>query len=94
LSEIRQNNDRTGCGPDTFGMQPVMKLREQVRKGGKLHRVDDEAKAPYQRPKESGVLNRKQQAGLDGRYSLCQSGFSEPEQVAELDEELASRGRA
>jgi len=48
--------------------QPVMKLKEKVREGGKIHRVYDEAKTPYQRLKQSGVLNRKQQAALDARY--------------------------
>ena len=48
--------------------QPVMKLKGKVRKGGKLHRIYDEAKTPYQRLKESGVLHRKRQAELDARY--------------------------
>jgi len=48
--------------------QPVMKLKKKVRSGGKVHRVYDEPKTPYQRLKESGVLQRKRQAELDTRY--------------------------
>lgn len=48
--------------------QPVMKLKEKVRVGGKLHRVYDEAKTPYQRLIESSVLKPKQRAELKSRY--------------------------
>jgi hypothetical protein len=48
--------------------QPVMKLKEKVREGEKVHRVYDEPKTPYQRLRESGVLKRKQQAALEARY--------------------------
>jgi hypothetical protein len=46
----------------------VMKLKEKVREGEKVHRVYDEPKTPYQRLRESGVLKRKQQAALEARY--------------------------
>jgi len=48
--------------------QPVMKLKEKTREGGKVHRVHDEAKTPYQRLLASGVLNRKQREQLEARY--------------------------
>ena len=48
--------------------QPVMKLKEKVREGGKVHRVYDEPKTPYQRLREAGVLTRKQGAELESRY--------------------------
>jgi hypothetical protein len=48
--------------------QPVMKLKEKVRVGGKVHRVYDEAKTPYQWLRESGVLKPKQRAELKSRY--------------------------
>jgi predicted RNA binding protein YcfA (HicA-like mRNA interferase family) len=44
--------------------QPVMKLKEKVREGGKVHRVYDEPKTPYQRLREAGVPTRKR--GLPG----------------------------
>ena len=47
--------------------QPVMKLKEKVREGGKVHRVYDEAKTPYQRLRQAGVLTRKQGAELKSR---------------------------
>jgi hypothetical protein len=48
--------------------QPVMKLKEKTRKGGKVHRVYDEAQTPYQRVLASGVLTRKQREQLEARY--------------------------
>lgn len=48
--------------------QPVMKLKEKRREGGKVHRVYDEPKTPYQRLLALGVLNRKQRAELESRY--------------------------
>lgn len=45
-----------------------MKLKEKVREGGKVHRVYDEPKTPYQRLREAGVLTRKQGAELKSRY--------------------------
>jgi len=48
--------------------QPVMKLKEKVRAGGKLRRLYGQPKTPYQRLLESGVLNRKQRAELQSRY--------------------------
>jgi hypothetical protein len=48
--------------------QPVMKLKEKTRVGGKVHRVYDEARTPYQRVLASGVLTRKQREQLEARY--------------------------
>lgn len=48
--------------------QPVMKLKQKVRRGGKLHRIYDEAKTPYQRLKQSGTLTGKQRAALEAYY--------------------------
>jgi hypothetical protein len=38
--------------------QPVMKLKRKTRVGGKIHRVYDEARTPYQRVLESGQLDK------------------------------------
>lgn len=48
--------------------QPVMKLKQKVREGGKVPRVYDEPKTPYQRLRQAGVLTRKQGAELESRY--------------------------
>jgi hypothetical protein len=48
--------------------QPVMKLKEKTRVGGKVHRVYNEARTPYQRVLASGVLTRKQREQLEARY--------------------------
>lgn len=48
--------------------QPVMKLKQKLREGGKVHRVYDEPKTPYQRLRQAGVLTRKQGAELESRY--------------------------
>ena len=45
--------------------QPVMKLKEKVRVGGKTHRVYDEPRTPHQRLRELGVVNGKQRAELE-----------------------------
>jgi hypothetical protein len=39
--------------------QPVMKLKSKTRVGGKIHRVYDEPRTPYQRLLESGQISRK-----------------------------------
>jgi hypothetical protein len=49
--------------------QPVMKLKEKVRAGGKVHRVYDEPKTPNQRLLESGLLKPKRRAELGSRYA-------------------------
>jgi len=48
--------------------QPMMKLKEKTREGGKVHRVYEEAKTPYQRLLASGVLKGKQRKQLEARY--------------------------
>lgn len=48
--------------------QPMMKLKEKTREGGKVHRVHDEAKTPYQRLLALGMLNRKQREQMEARY--------------------------
>ena len=48
--------------------QPVMKLKEKVREGGKVRRVYDEPKTPYQRLLSSGALKRPQRKTLQARY--------------------------
>lgn len=48
--------------------QPVMKLQEKTRVGGKVHRVYDEARTPYQRVLASGLLTLKQREQLEARY--------------------------
>ncbi len=48
--------------------QPMMKLKEKTRVGGKVHRVYDKAQTPYQRVLASGLLNHKQREQLEARY--------------------------
>jgi hypothetical protein len=48
--------------------QPMMKLKQKTREGGKVHRVYDGAKTPYQRLLALGTLNRKQREQLQARY--------------------------
>ena len=48
--------------------QPMMKLKEKTRVGGKVHRVYDRAQTPYQRVLASGLLNRRQRKELEARY--------------------------
>jgi hypothetical protein len=45
-----------------------MKLKEKTRVGGKVYRVYDEARTPYQRVLASGLLTRKQREQLKARY--------------------------
>ena len=48
--------------------QPVMKLKEKVRVGGKVHRKYEKPVTPYQRLLNSGVLKPKQRRELEARY--------------------------
>jgi hypothetical protein len=48
--------------------QPVMKLREKVREGGKVRRIYEEAKTPYQRLLAAGVLKGAARRELEARY--------------------------
>jgi hypothetical protein len=48
--------------------QPTMKLKEKVRVGGKVKRVYEEPRTPYQRVLELGGLKPKQQKALEQRY--------------------------
>lgn len=48
--------------------QPMMKLKEKTREGGKVHRVYDQAQTPYQRVLAAGVLKGKQREQLEARY--------------------------
>lgn len=49
--------------------QPVMHLIEQRIEGGKLVRVHDEPRTPYERLKETGVLGPEAREELDGAYA-------------------------
>lgn len=49
-------------------LQPVMKLKEKVRVGGKVHRKYDVAKTPYQRLMESKQVDRKTREKLKATY--------------------------
>ncbi len=46
--------------------QPVMKLKEKVREGGKVQRVYDEPKTPYQRVLGLATLTLEQTQELGG----------------------------
>jgi hypothetical protein len=48
--------------------QPVMKLKQKSRVGGKVHRKYDVAKTPYQRLIESEQINRKTKKELKATY--------------------------
>ena len=48
--------------------QPAMKLKEKVREGGKVRRVYEEARTPYQRLLELGGLKPKQRREIEARY--------------------------
>lgn len=48
--------------------QPAMKLKEKVREGGKVHRVYEEPRTPYQRLLELGKLKPKERRALEERY--------------------------
>lgn len=48
--------------------QPAMKLKEKVREGGKVHRVYEEPRTPYQRVLELGKLKPKQRRIVEERY--------------------------
>ncbi len=48
--------------------QPAMKLKEKVREGGKVHRVYEAPRTPYQRVLELGKLKPKQRRALEERY--------------------------
>ena len=48
--------------------QPAMKLKEKVREGGKVRRVYEEPRTPYQRLLELGKLKPKQRRVLEKRY--------------------------
>lgn len=48
--------------------QPAMKLKEKVRVGGKIRRVYEPPRTPYQRVLELGQLKPKQRRHLEQRY--------------------------
>lgn len=48
--------------------QPAMKLKEKVREGGKVRRVYEPARTPYQRVLELGELKPTQRRALEQRY--------------------------
>jgi len=48
--------------------QPVMKRKEKVRVGGKIHRKYEQPATPYQRLKDSGLLQPSQLRKLELRY--------------------------
>jgi hypothetical protein len=49
-------------------LQPAMKLKEKVREGGKVRRVYEEPRTPYQRVLELGNLQPQQRRALEERY--------------------------
>jgi hypothetical protein len=49
-------------------LQPAMKLKEKVRTGGKVRRVYEEPRTPYQRLLELGTLKPSQRRELEQRY--------------------------
>jgi hypothetical protein len=49
-------------------LQPAMKLKEKVREAGKVRRVYEEPRTPYQRLLELGTLKPQQRRELEQRY--------------------------
>lgn len=49
-------------------LQPAIKLKEKVRVGGKVRRVYEEPRTPYQRLLELGTLKPQQRRALTQRY--------------------------
>lgn len=49
-------------------LQPAMKLKEKVREGGKVRRVYEKPRTPYQRLLELGKLKPPQRRALEERY--------------------------
>jgi len=49
-------------------LQPVMKLKSKTRVGGRIHRVYDEPRSPYERLLASGQISRKAAAQLQMIY--------------------------
>ncbi len=49
-------------------LQPAIKLKEKVRVGGKVRRVYEKPRTPYQRLLELGELKPKQKRELTARY--------------------------
>ena len=49
-------------------LQPVMKLKSKTRVGGRIHRVYDEPRTPYERLLASGQISRKVAAQLRATY--------------------------
>jgi hypothetical protein len=49
-------------------LQPVMKLKSKTRVGGRIHRVCDAPRTPYQRLLASGQISRKVAAQLRATY--------------------------
>jgi hypothetical protein len=48
--------------------QPAMKLKEKVREGGKVRRVYEKPRTPYQRLLELGKLKPKERRAVEERY--------------------------
>lgn len=48
--------------------QPIMKLKEKIRIGGKIHRKYEKAKTPYQRIIESNQISREKKQELKALY--------------------------
>lgn len=64
---------------------PVMKLKKKVRIGGKIRKVYDTPKTPYQRLMESSSLSEKQKSDLTSTLKI----LDPIELKKELDERLA-----
>jgi DNA-binding sugar fermentation-stimulating protein len=64
--------------------QPVIKLKEKVRVGGKVHKKYDEPQTPYQRLMESNQVNFKMKKELKKRYD----SLNPAELKREIDKKL------
>jgi hypothetical protein len=52
----------------TNSFQPVMQVQQKTRHGARVHQVYDQARTPYQRVRERGVLTLERQEALAKQY--------------------------
>ncbi len=65
--------------------QPVMKLKEKIREGGKVHRKYDTPKTPYQRLMESNQISEEKKGELRRIYLSLNPAQLKREIEAKLD---------
>ena len=66
LEQLRRLYDHLRLYVNYF--QPMMRLKDKTRDGAKVRKVYDEARTPYQRLVQSGVLSSEQNEALQRQY--------------------------